>query len=216
MSAVGARIPRLEIREKVTGRAAYIADLARPNMLHGAILTSPYPHARILGYDAEEARALAGVHAVITGDDVGDGLMGAFIKDEPAIAKGKVRYVGEAVAAVAADDEQTARAALGLIRVDYEELPALLTPEDALAPGAAPIHENLADYFKVFDAQCEGNQMSRTEIVEGDVEAGFAEADVIVEGDFETQAQNHLAIELPWSRHHDLLYIYGLDRILII
>ena len=195
MSVVGARLPRLEIHEKVTGRAQYIADLSRPGMLHAAILGSPHPHARILGYDTAEAAALPGVRAVLTGDDIGDGLMGAFIKDEPAIAKGKVRYVGEAVAAVAADDEATARAALGLIRVDYEELPALLTPEDALAPGAAIIHEGLANYFKVFDAQCEGNQMSATEIVEGDIEAGFAQCDIVVEGDFETQAQNHLALE---------------------
>jgi len=195
MTAVGVRLPRLEIREKVTGRARYIADLSRPGMLHGAILGSPHPHARILGYDTARAAALPGVHAVITGVDIGEGLMGAFIKDEPALARGKVRYVGEAVAAVAAADEATARAALRLIRVDYEELPAVLTPEDALAPDAAIIHEGLADYFKVFDAQCDGNQMSRTEIVEGDVAAGFAECDVVVEGTFETQAQNHLAIE---------------------
>ncbi|MFP6730179.1 MAG: xanthine dehydrogenase family protein molybdopterin-binding subunit, partial [Alphaproteobacteria bacterium] len=101
MSVVGARLPRLEIHEKVTGRAQYIADLSRPGMLHAAILGSPHPHARILGYDTAEAAALPGVRAVLTGDDIGDGLMGAFINDEPAIAKGKVRYVGEAVAAVA-------------------------------------------------------------------------------------------------------------------
>ena len=192
---VGRNAPRVEINEKVTGRALYLADLTRPGMLHGAILASPYPHARIQGYDTARARALPGVRAVVTGDDVGWHRMGAFIKDETALAKGKVRYVGEAVAAVAAVDEATARAAAQLIEVRYEELPAVLTPDEALAEGAPVIHEELASYVKVFPAQCGGNLMSLTEMVEGDVAAGFAAADVVVEGVFETQAQNHLALE---------------------
>jgi CO/xanthine dehydrogenase Mo-binding subunit len=195
MDIVGGRLPRREIREKVTGRARYIADMAIPGMLHGAILTSPYAHARILGYETSAARRLPGVHCVLTGDDFAPHRMGAFIKDETAIAIGKARYVGEAVAAVAADDEETARRALGLIQVDYEELPAVLTPEAALGPGASLVHEDLDSYFKVFDAQCGGNLMSRTEIIEGDVERGFAECDVIAEGRFTTQAQYHLSLE---------------------
>ncbi len=194
--AVGCSIPRLEAREKVTGRAQYIADLVRPGMLHGAILTSPYPHARILSYDTRAVRALPGVRAVLTGDDVPEGcLMGAFIKDEPAIAKGKVRYLGEPVAAVAAEDEATARAALALIEVAYEELPAVLTPEEALQEGAPVLHEDLQSYFKVFDAQCGGNLMSYTEILEGDIDRGWRESDLIVEESYETPAQYHLALE---------------------
>src|SRR5690349_15861332 len=121
-------------------------------MLNGAILGSPYPHARIRSYDLRAALQAPGVHAIITGDDVGDHRMGAFIKDEHAIAKGKVRYVGEPVAAVAADTEAQARLAARLIKVEYEELPAILTPEQALAPDAAIIHEELGSYFKVFAA----------------------------------------------------------------
>ena len=112
LSGVGGRLPRLEVREKVTGRAQYIGNLYRPGMLHAALLGSPYAHAVIKGYDVSEALGMPGVHAVLTGADFPDGLMGAFIKDEHAIAKGKVRYVGEPVAVVAAETEAQARAAI--------------------------------------------------------------------------------------------------------
>lgn len=194
-NGVGASLPRLDAREKVTGRAQYIADMVRPGMLHAAIHASPLAHARIEGYDTSAALAVPGVAAVLTGDDFPDGRMGAFIKDEPAIAKGKVRYPGEPVAVVAAEDEETARRAAALIRVDYEELPVAATPEEAMAPDAPLIHEGLADYFKVFPAICGGNIASETELSEGDVDAAWAECDVIVEGEFETPAQAHLSIE---------------------
>jgi CO/xanthine dehydrogenase Mo-binding subunit len=192
---VGASLPRLEIQEKVTGSADYIADLSRPNMLHGAIAQSDVAHARITGYDVSAALAVPGVVAVLTGEDFPDGRMGAFIKDEHAIAKGKIRYFGEPVAAVAAETEEAARRAARLVVVHYEELPAVLSPEEGLAPGAPIIHENLADYIKVFPAITDGNMASYTELAEGDIEAGFAEADIIVEGEFETAPQAHLAIE---------------------
>jgi len=194
-SIVGQSIPRLEIREKVTGRAQYIADLYRPRMLHGALLGSPHAHARIKSYDVSEALRAPGVHCVLTGDDFGDHRMGAFIKDEHAIAKGKVRYVGEPVAAVAAETEAQARAAARLVAVEYEELPAILTPEDALAPGAAVIHEDLASYFKVFDAVCGGNVCSRTELSEGDIEQGWRESELVVESRYRTPAQAHVSLE---------------------
>ena len=193
--AVGQSVPKVDSLEKVQGRAEYIADLYRPGMLHGAILASPYPHARIRGYDLTEALAAPGVVAIITGDDVGEGRMGAFIKDEHAIAKGKVLYVGEPVAAVAARTEQEARAACRLIRVDYEELPAILSPEEGLEEGAAILHEMLADYIKVFDAGSEGNLCSRTELSEGNVEGAWAGCDVIVEGEYTTQPQAHVSME---------------------
>ena len=132
---------------------------------------------------------------VLTGDDFPDGRMGAFIKDEHAIAKGKVRYPGEPVAVVAAEDEETARRAAALVRIDYEELPVAATPEDAMAPDAPLIHEGLADYFKVFPAICGGNIASETELSEGDVDSAWADCDIIVEGDYETPAQAHLSIE---------------------
>ena len=181
--------------EKALGRAQYIADLSRPNMLHGAMVQSPYAHARIISYDISEAEKLPGVRCVLTGDDFGDGKMGPFIKDEGPIAKGKVLYMGEPVACVAAEDEATARAAALLVEVEYEELTPVLSPEQALEPDAPILHENLADYFKVFEAICEGNMMSYSEISEGDVDAAWDGCDVIVENNYETQAQNHLSIE---------------------
>ncbi|MEQ1807329.1 MAG: xanthine dehydrogenase family protein molybdopterin-binding subunit [Burkholderiaceae bacterium] len=196
VGAVGASIAQVEGADKLTGRAQYIADLHRPGMLHGAILQSPHAHARIRGYDLSKALALPGVRAIVTGDDLdAKHRMGAFIKDEPALAKGKVRYVGEIVAAVAADTEATARRAARLIEVDYEELPATLDPASALATGAALVHEESAKYVKVFDAGTSGNLCSRTSLREGDIESAWAQCDVIVQGTFQTQAQAHLAIE---------------------
>ena len=192
---IGRGIPRLEVLEKVLGRAQYIADLYRPNMLHGAILGSPHAHARIKSYDVSEALRAPGVRCVITGDDFGEHRMGAFIKDEHAIAKDKVRYIGEPVAAVAAETEEQARAAVRLVNIEYEELPAILTPDEALAPGAAVIHEDLASYFKVFEAVCGGNVCSRTELSEGDTAQGFRESDLVVERSYQTSAQAHVALE---------------------
>jgi CO/xanthine dehydrogenase Mo-binding subunit len=192
---IGRSIPRLEMREKVTGRAHYIADLARPGMLHGAILGSPHAHARIKSYDTSAARAAPGVVCVLTGEDFPAGRMGAFVKDEHAIAKGKVRYVGEPVAAVAAESEEQARAAARLVKVEYEEMPAVLSPEEALAPGAAIVHEDLAGYFKVFPAISGGNLCSETELAEGDLAQGWRESELIVEGIYETAPQAHVALE---------------------
>ena len=169
--AVGRSFPRFDAMDKATGRAKYIADMALPGMLYGAILPSPHAHAKIVRYDIAAALATRGVYAVVTGEDCPDALMGPLIKDEHAIAKSKVRYIGEPVAAVAAENEQQARAAALLIEVEYEELPAALTPEEALAPSAPIIHEDLRRYFKVFDAGSNGNICSRTSYQEGDLAA---------------------------------------------
>ena len=195
VNPVGAGIPRLETREKLTGQAIFTDDLFPRFMLYGAVLSSPYPHARILSYDTAAALALPGVEAVVTGADLGDHYMGAFIKDETALARGKVRYIGEPVAAVAAIDLETARKAVKLIEVEYEELPAALTPEEALAPGAPIIHENLKKYFKAHDLPQAGNMFTESIVGEGDVDAAWAQCDVIVEGEYETQAQYHAYME---------------------
>jgi CO/xanthine dehydrogenase Mo-binding subunit len=121
--------------------------------------------------------------------------MGPFIKDEGAIAKDKVRYVGEPVAAVAATTEAIARHALTLIDIDYQELPAILTMDEAIAEDAAIIHEDLDNYIKIFDATSYDNVMSETTIAEGDVDAAWDGCDLIVENTYETQAQNHMPIE---------------------
>ena len=165
-------------------------------MLFGAILQSPYAHARIIAYEVSKARAMTGVRAIVTGDDVQEHWrMGAFIKDEHAIAKGKVRYVGEPVAAVAADTKSIARAAISAIEVTYEELPAALTPQEALASGAAIIHENSADFVKVFETGTAGNLCSRTSFQEGNIEQGWRDSDLIFEGSYQTQPQAHVSLE---------------------
>ncbi len=189
-------MPQLEAAEKLSGSAQYIADLYRPGMLHGAIVQSTHAHARIRGYDVSAAMALKGVRAIVTGDDLDDSHhMGAFIKDEPAFAKGKVRYVGEIVAGVAADTVEIARAAARLIRIDYEVLRPVLDPADALQPDAALVHDDAASYPRVFDSGTQGNLCSRTSYRQGDVERAWSGCDLIVEDHFETQAQAHLSLE---------------------
>ena len=137
---VGKRLPRSDALEKVTGRAVYINDLKRPGMLYGRILYSQHAHARILHIDTSRARALPGVRAVITGEDIPDIPLG-FMKDNRPLKKGKVLSLRDEVAAVAADHPDIAAEALELIRVEYEPLPGVFTPEEALAPEAPLLHE---------------------------------------------------------------------------
>ena len=192
---IGSRVSRLEALQKSLGVARYTADLDLPSMVHGAILTSPYAHARIVSYDISHAMAAPGVRAVISGMDCPDATMGPFIKDEHAIAKGKVRFIGEPVAAVAADLVAQARAACAMINIAYEELPAVFDPQEALASGAPIIHEHLAKYPKSFDAGSEHNRCCRTSIEQGDLDAAWAACDIIIEDEYETPPQAHLSME---------------------
>ncbi len=177
-NVVGKSVERKDARIKATGSARYAGDLIAPGMLHGKILRSPVAHAKILNIDTTRARALPGVMAVITGKDFPGIPFGTRpdIRDQLPMPITKVHHFGEGVAAVAAIDEDTAEEALDLIRVDYEELPVVLTASDALAPGAPLVNEfknsNIA-YFSDF--------------VFGDVEKGFKEADHIREETFTSQ-----------------------------
>jgi CO/xanthine dehydrogenase Mo-binding subunit len=181
---IGTSVPRREAREKISGRAVYTDDMTVPDMLHAAMLGSPHAHAHILSYDTAAARALPGVRAVLTAEDLPDRPLGPIIKDMPILARGKVRYLGEPVAAVAAVDLRTARAALELIQIEYEPLPAVYDPEEALQPGAPVIHEGTNP----------PNVMTRVQLVEGDPDA-WDDCDVIVEGVYETPAQAHMYME---------------------
>jgi CO/xanthine dehydrogenase Mo-binding subunit len=146
-SVIGKRLPRVDAVIKATGDAKYAGDMVLPGMLFGKILRSPYPHARVLNIDTSKAEKLFGVRAIMTGKDIKEIKVGELITypetiDECPLAVHKVRYIGEAVAAVAAIDEEIAQEALDLIKVEYEELPAVFDPEEAMKPGAPIVHEH--------------------------------------------------------------------------
>jgi CO/xanthine dehydrogenase Mo-binding subunit len=177
-STLGTGVPQVNARAKVLGRAQYTGDIQLPGMLHGKVLRSPYPHARIVAIDVSEALALPGVKAVITGEDGPQVPWGVHKKERLTFAKGVVRFAGEEVAAVAAVSEEIARDAIDLIRVEYEELPAILTPEEALDPDAPPVHAGRTD-----------NVAHDIRYERGDVAAAFAQAHLVHEATYTTHAQ---------------------------
>jgi CO/xanthine dehydrogenase Mo-binding subunit len=174
---IGASIPQVTGRQKVLGLAQYVGDLKLAGMLHAKVLRSPYPHARIVHVDTSRARALRGVKVVVTGGDVPARRWGLVRKEQQILAVGKVRFAGEEVAAVAAVDEATALDALELIRIEYEELPAVLDPEAALAPGAPEVHSGT------------GNLADEIHVERGDVEADFRSAAAVYEATYEMSYQ---------------------------
>lgn len=182
---IGTRTPLIDGIDKVTGRARYTADIAAPGALVGRILRSPHAHARIVAIDTRAARALPGVHAVCTGEDtpVPFGVL-PIAENEYPLARGKVRYRGDPVAAVAAVDEATAERALAAIEVTYELLPALFTPKAAMKPGAAVIHDDKPD-----------NVLREVHAEFGDTAAGFAAADLVREKTFTFAEVNHAHLE---------------------
>jgi 4-hydroxybenzoyl-CoA reductase alpha subunit len=195
-SVVGKRTPPIDGRAKVTGEAKFTVDLQVPGMLHGKILRSPHPHAKIVHIDTERARRLKGVKAVLTGHDVPKVKFGVFAHlprtlDLSALAFDKVRYIGDEVAAVAAADEWVAEEALRLLSVEYEELPAIFDPEEAMKPGAPLIHE-----------QAERNISRDPRFHFGDVDKAFKEAYYIREDRFVTQAIAHCPFEVHASLAH--------------
>ncbi len=187
-SVIGERLPRVDAREKVTGKAKYAADYSLPDMLWCKLLRSPYPHARILSIDTSRAASLPGVKAVVTGNDFGGWTWGWMrpTRDEPPLAVDKVRYMAEAVAGVAAIDEDVAEEACELIKVDYEELPGVFDPEEAMKDGAPKVH----DYV-------ENNISVEYHWDFGDVDKAFAESYVVREDRFRTSRATHGYLEPP-------------------
>jgi CO/xanthine dehydrogenase Mo-binding subunit len=192
---IGSSPPRLEAGDKATGRAQYADDIRLPGMLYAALVTSPHAHAKILGYSLDAARSIPGVKAIVTGDDLKGPRSGGIIKDESMVARRKVRYVGEIVAAVAAVDRETASRAAEAIEVAYEPLPRVLSIDEALAPGAPILHDEQATYVKTIQGGGHGNLVFESSVEEGDVERAFRECDTVVEGIWETQAQHHVYME---------------------
>src|SRR5918996_6285449 len=193
---IGTSIRRVDGDEKVTGRAHYAADVSLPGTLWGKSLHSPYAHARIVRIDTTEAKKVPGVHAVITGADVRRGLWGRMVKDVPALAYDRVRFFGERVAAVAADDEDIAQRALDLIEVEYEELPAVFEPLEALEEDAPILHPDFNTYVGFPQKMARhSNAYHKTFFEKGDLERGFAEADLVIEHTYVTQRVHQGYIE---------------------
>jgi len=197
-SVIGKSTPKRDGLEKVTGRTQYVHDLALPRMAHGAIVRTRFPHARILRIDPSRAESLPGVLAVITGEGVEQRPFG-FAKDHLALKGGprdgrKVRCIRDEIAAVAAESEAIAREAVGLVNVEYEELPAVFDPESALGPGAPLVHEELGSNLVNL----------RYQFSHGDVDGGFARAAVVVEGTYRlnyvtTACLGTMAAVASWS-----------------
>ena len=192
---VGRREPRLDALEKAMGSAKYTGDIKLPGMLHGRLLRSPYPHARVARLDGSEALGSPDVVAVIGPGDVPRRAFNAaalsfitpsryqVIRDQH-IFNDPVRYTGDVVAAVAATSPEAAEEALGLIEVEYQVLPAVLDPEEALRPEAPLVHEGI-----------ENNVLSHVKMATGDLERGFAEADLVLEDTYTTSRQKQCQLE---------------------
>jgi len=195
VSYVGERVARIDAAEKVTGGAVFGSDITLPGMLHGAVLRSPYPHARLVGVDTSRAEQAPGVRGVSAGRDF-PFTFGASIKDQPFLAIDRVRFVGEPVAAVAADSELQAQEALDLITVHYEELPAVLDPWQALAQDAPLLHPDLHTYERGrHEIVPHSNINTVARYVHGDMEEGFRSADLLFEDEFFAHALSHAAME---------------------
>src|SRR4029077_13550930 len=148
-AVLGRRLPKINSISAVTGRGQYTVDLTLPGMLHARVLRSAHPHARIVRLDVGRARALPGVAAVVTAEDVDSNSLGASVKHRPLLAAGVVRCFGEPVAAVAATSEAIAAKAVELIDVEYDLLPAVFDVNTATAPGAPLIHADKSGYARL-------------------------------------------------------------------
>ncbi len=214
LKTVGKSVPKFDALEKTTGEAQYIADIKFPGTLHLKIVRSTIPHGYIKKIDYKKAVELEGVRGVITGEKI-DFLAGICIYDQPPIAKKKVRFVGEPVAVVVAESEKIAERATKLVKVEYEKLPHVLNPIDAIREDAPIIHEELGKYFhlQTFNPIPGTNIFHHYHIEKGDIKKGLKKADIIIEREFvfphiaHAQIEPHGAIA-KWSKGKEL-HIYS-------
>jgi len=200
---VGQSISRVDARAKVTGEAKYPGDLVMENMLHAKILFAGRPHARVLQIDTAEAEAIPGVVAIFTAQDVPVNEYGLQTPDQPVLCGpnssnpdgDRVRFVGDQVALVVAETERAAAQARDLIHVEYEDLPLLTDPFEALEPDAPQLHLHRKPSSIHPELCTEGNLISHHQIRKGDMEAGWAAADVVVEGEYYTHPQEHAYLQ---------------------
>ena len=193
---VGKPVTRVEGPQKVMGQARYPADVLIPGTLWGRALRSPVSHARIVRIDTSQAKQVPGVRAVLTAADIPDTRMGRRLLDMPVLAREKVRFIGERVAAVAAEDKDVAEEAAELIEVEYEDLPAVFDPIEAMQEGAPILHDNINSYQGLPEpVQEPTNRYIHNLWTKGDVEQGFAEADLIFEHTFTLSRQHQAFLE---------------------
>ena len=187
--------PRVDAREKVTGHATYASNVYLPEMLMCKLLSSTRAHARIARIDTSKAEQHPGVRAVITGKDFPDIQFGSgALKDRYIMARDEVYYIGEPIAAVAADDEVTAEEALELIEVEYEDLPTVINPLDAIKPDAPAVHSDLAN-FEGYGFAMGNNVSALLDADRGDVDQAFQEADLVIEETYRSQGINQGFLE---------------------
>ncbi|MDF1749968.1 MAG: xanthine dehydrogenase family protein molybdopterin-binding subunit [Alphaproteobacteria bacterium] len=194
-SAVGLSSARRDSSEKAGGAAKFADDYSVPGMLYGAILGSPIASGRIKSIDLTEAKTVPGVVSILTADDLPDRRVGSFIKDEVTLARGYVRFVGEPVAAVAAETKEAADLAAQLIIVDFEDLPSVCSLDEALAEDAPLVHPGQDDYVRTSETPTNGNIFWSASILEGNPDAVWDSCDVIVEDTYETPGQYHAYME---------------------
>src|SRR6476620_6329412 len=203
---IGKNVRRIDTPSKVSGRLKYAGDMTMPGMLHVQVLRSPHAHARIVSIDISAAEVMEGVAGVITSADVpGEDGFGVFVNDQPVMARDKVRYVGEAVAAVAVEDPLIAKRALSSINVVYEPLPVVYDPDEALRAGAPVLHDYAPD-----------NVTKHIPIRVGDVDKGCAESDLVIEETYSTQQIEHAYLEpeagLAYVDHDGVVTIVSPDQ----
>jgi selenium-dependent xanthine dehydrogenase len=192
LRAISQPLPRPDAIAKVNGTGIYTDDLYVEGMLHAKVLRSAYPHARLKRVDTSKAKAMPGVVAVLTAEDVpGRKEFGIHEIDWPVLCYDKVRYVGDAIALVAAESEAIAEAALKLIEVEYEPLPVVSNPKQAAQPAAPLVHEQPEKFSK----QAHGNFLAHFNLENGNLDDGFQQADVIIEREYTTQTVEHAFIE---------------------
>ncbi|MDA1036225.1 MAG: molybdopterin-dependent oxidoreductase, partial [Chloroflexi bacterium] len=200
---IGRPTASIEGPSKVSGDAQYAVDATLPGMAWVKLLRSPYPHARIVHVDTSKAAALPGVLAVMTGADVRGMRTGNMFHDDPVLAWDETLFVGDRVAAVCAEDAETASRAVGLIAVEYEELPAVLTAAEAIDPTAPIVHPDFNSYAGVDPLDAPSNAYGLIQHSAGHVDRGFAEADLIVERSYTT----HLAHQMYFEPHTCLVSV---------
>jgi CO/xanthine dehydrogenase Mo-binding subunit len=217
-TTIGQPTPRVEGQAKVTGATQYTADVALPGTLWGRALRSPLPHARIVRIETSRAQQVPGVHVVLTGADVRGIRYGRRLFDVPVLAEDRVRFAGERVAAVAAEDRDTAEEALALIDVEYEELPVVFDPLAALEQDAPILHPEVNSYIglpKPLDKP--SNAFARDTWSKGNIDEGFTQADRIIENTFTVPRQHQAYLEphscLVWLDDQERLQVWASSKV---